>query len=218
MRSIAELRDCAPAHLDAYTDPNSHFAFTTYDQLYGSSGRLTPLDCFAANLLSLRLRHDHVIPLFRRTHDASTALLAAMQRVLDETTPDAPAFADLETIEEPPFPLIREANALTEQVPQWTPVTVSKVLHRLRPLLVPVCDSLVRRFYQAASQSAAFYRALHADVRTNSHLLTELTEGRYTADGRPLSPLRALDIVIGHHERYGCASRDPRQSKDNVSC
>ncbi|GAB3477597.1 DUF6308 family protein [Amycolatopsis cihanbeyliensis] len=203
MRSIADLRKCASAHLDTYVDPRAPFAFATYDQLYDFSGTLTAPDCLAANLLTLRLRHDHVIPLFQRDAGAGPRLLAAMQRVLDATTPDEPAFAELDSIDEPPFRLVRNANLLTEEVPQWTAVTVSKVLHRLRPHLVPICDALVRRFY-LADQTVTFYRALHDDVRANRDLLAAITRGRRTPDGRPLSELRALDIVIWHHERYGC--------------
>jgi hypothetical protein len=204
LSSIADLEKCASGHLRAYMDPGGAFAFNTYDRLYNSSGVLTPLDCFAPNLLSLTLRDLHVIPLFQEGNSAPSALLAAMQRVLDETTPHEPSFVDLATIDDEPLRLIRDANFRTDSVSQWTAVTVSKVLHRLRPRLVPVYDSLVRRFYGVSNNPFSFYRALHADMRANRTMLDDLTAGRFTPDNRPLSDLRALDIVIWHHQKYPC--------------
>jgi hypothetical protein len=204
LSSIAELGKCAEMHLREYMNPDGEFAFNTYDRLYDSPGVLTPLDCFAPNLLSLSLRHTHVIPLFQGASGAPAALLAAMQRVLDETTPEEPAFTGLATIDDEPLQLIRDANLRADLVRQWTAVTVSKVLHRLRPWLVPVYDSLVRGFYGVSNNPFSFYRKLHADMRANRGMLTELVSGKFTPDNRPLSDLRALDIVIWHHQKYPC--------------
>jgi hypothetical protein len=214
VRSIAELEGCATLHLDAYTNPHSGFAFNTYDRFYGSPDHLTPLDCFAANLLSLNLRHRNVIPLFQSGEGPAQALRTAMQRVLDETKPDGPALSDLHSTDAQPFRLVRDANAATDVARQlglslgWTAVTVSKVLHRLRPQLVPICDSVVSAFYGTSTKNpSAFFTAVHQDLRTNTGLLSSLAAGRQTSDGRLLSALRALDIVIWHHERYGCPTR-----------
>jgi hypothetical protein len=185
-------------------DPGGTFAFNTYDRLYDSSGVLTPLDCFAPNLLSLSLRHIHVIPLFQDGNSAPTALLTAMQRVLDETTPEEPNFSDLTTIDDEPLQLIRDANFRADSVRQWTAVTVSKVLHRLRPRLVPIYDSLARGFYGVSNNPFSYYRTLHADMVANRGMLNELIAGKFTPDNRPLSDLRALDIVIWHHQKYPC--------------
>jgi hypothetical protein len=204
LSSIADLGKCAETHLRTYMNPDGEFAFNTYDRLYDSPDVLTPLDCFAPNLLSLSLRHIHVIPLFQNGNSAPTALLAAMQRVLDETTAEEPAFSGLRTIDEEPLHLIRDANLRTDSVQQWTAVTVSKVLHRLRPRLVPVYDSLVRGFYGVSNNPFSFYRTLHADMRANRDMLDELVSGKFTPDNRPLSDLRALDIVIWHHQKYPC--------------
>ena len=204
MSSIADLENCAESHLREYMKPSGAFAFNTYDRLYASSKALTPLDCFAPNLLSLSLRHIHVIPLFQDGSGAPAALPAAMQRVLDETTPDEPTFSGMTTIDDGPLQLIRDANLRTEAVRQWTVVTVSKVLHRLRPRLVPVYDSLVRGFYGVSNNPLSFYRKLHADMRANRNLLAELVSEKFTPDDRPLSDLRALDIVIWHHQKFPC--------------
>lgn len=202
MATLAELSACAHQHLDAYTDPAGHFAFHTYDRLYGFSGRLTALDCFAAKLLSLRLGQEHVIPLFQQGSSHHTALLDSMQRLLDRTDAAA-SFRNSESIDDEPFRL-RDANRCTETVRGWTAVTVSKVLHRLRPNLVPVYDSFLRAFYGTGNTPVRFYTALHADMKANAPLIDKWTKGRYTPDGRPLSDLRAADIVIWHHARSGC--------------
>jgi hypothetical protein len=76
---------------------------------------------------------------------------------------------------------------------------------RLRPWLVPVYDSLVRGFCGVSNKPFSFYRKLHADMRANRGMLTELVSGKFTPDNRPLSDLRALDIVIWHHHKYPCA-------------
>lgn len=84
MSSIAELGKCAEMHFRECMNPGGEFAFNTYDRLYNSPNVLTPLDCFAPNLLSLSLRHIHVIPLFQDRNGAPAALLAAVQRVLEK--------------------------------------------------------------------------------------------------------------------------------------
>ncbi|WP_199431213.1 DUF6308 family protein [Qaidamihabitans albus] len=83
-------------------------------------------------------------------------------------------------------------------------MTVSKVLHRLRPSLVPVYDSLVQDFYGIRRDPPRFYTALHADMIANGSLIAEWTKGRRTPDDRPLSDLRVVDIVVWHHVRTNC--------------
>jgi hypothetical protein len=205
--TIASLRPCAVYHLDAYTDLNSNFAFKTYDCQYGDTDVLTPLDCLAANLLDLRLRQQDVIPLFQPVGPAAE-LRRAMQDVLDATTADTPNFADLASIDETPFDLVRIANKASEVVLEWTAVTVCKVLHRLRPRLVRVYDSVVRRFYVAQSSPGIFFERFHHDLRSNREWLTELARARHTPDDRELSILRAADIIIWHHQHEGGCGTD----------
>ncbi|WP_199431212.1 hypothetical protein [Qaidamihabitans albus] len=115
MATIASLARCADSHLDAYTDPAGSYAFRTYDQLYNFSGGLTPLDVFAANLLSLRLGHGDVVPLFRQGSSAYTALRDSMQHVLDATDDNA-SFCAITSIDAQPFRLVRDANQRTEAI------------------------------------------------------------------------------------------------------
>ena len=202
-QSIADLRSCAGQHLDAYTDPKSQFAFSTYDRIYGSGDIFTPLDCFAANLLSMRLGHRDVIPLFAAEKSAAVRLRNAMQTVLDNTTAKSPSFLDLQSIDEDPFTLLRAANFATENVKGWKAVGVCKTLHRLRPTLVPLYDSVVRNFYQTGDNPPKFFTTLHHDLRANRQWLEKLIATRTTPDGRPLSTLRAADIIIWHHQKIG---------------
>ncbi len=202
--SVAHLKSCAEYHLDAYTRPDSPYAFATYDRWYRSPDTLTPLDCLAANLLSLWLGQQQVIPLFRSGETPATALRRAMQLVLDRTSADEPRFIDLASIDEEPFGLVRAANRSAEGVDDWTAVTVCKVLHRLRPNLVPVYDSVVRKFYGGRERAPSeFFAALLADLKANGSWLAPLAASRRTPDGRPLSVLRAADIIVWHHVRGG---------------
>ncbi|RLP88629.1 hypothetical protein EAD89_16455 [Micromonospora sp. BL4] len=209
MATIGLLRGCADQHLSAYIDPSAGFAFGSYDRWYTTPDRLTPLDCLAGNLLSLRLGHAEVIPLFQPGPSAATRLREAMQQVLDQTspepTPSDPQFLTLRSIEDDAFRLLRDANTLTSEVPEWTAVAVCKVLHRLRPHFVPLYDSVLRNFYGTSRERPAdFFAALLEDLKANHEWLSEFSEGVRTPDGRQLSVLRLADIVIWHHSRFGC--------------
>lgn len=212
VRSVGELERCATWHLDRYTDRASAFAFTTYDSWWDRSPDvLTPGDVLMANCLSLRLGAPEVTPLYTSLDTPATRLRRAMQAVLDGVPSDGLRFEDLETIDDPRFQLFRTACAATEardglpKVAEWTATTVSKVLHRLRPHLVPVNDSVVRAFYAVRQGTpVTLYERLLADLAGHRPWLTQLTDGRRTPDGRELSLLRAVDIVIWHHETQGC--------------
>lgn len=80
--SVGDLTACAAKHLADYIDPQSMFGFNTYDYI-GSPDTLKPLDCFAPNLLSLRLGYEAIVPLFQPAGPGAT-LLAAMRRVLTD--------------------------------------------------------------------------------------------------------------------------------------
>ncbi len=196
--SIAELAGCADKHLDAYCDPASAFAFSTYDRLYEHAGVLTPLDCLAANLLSLRLGWRQVTPLFQQTDSPAVRLRLAMQQILAMTTTETSVFDEKGANSAPAVELLLDAIRATANVTGWTGVTVTKVLHRLRPHLVPVVDSQVMAFYGVRKWTDAVL-AVHQDAVDNRDLLEKLAGGRQTPDGRWLSKLRALDIVVWHH-------------------
>jgi hypothetical protein len=212
MRSLAELQNCARGHLSDYTDLSGPYAFPTYDSWWGRApDRISPAEVFMANCLSLTLTASDVAPLFVSGDTPATRLLTAMRRVLDDVPAEGgPRFQDLGSIEDPSFRLFRSACAATDaqggaaKVAQWTAVTVSKVLHRLRPHLVPVVDSVVRSFYAAPRNNPLLYERLHGDLSANRSWLDDLGEEFPTPDGRELSLLRTADIIVWHHQTTGC--------------
>jgi hypothetical protein len=196
MTGLADIRPTAKALLDRYTEPTSHHSFSTYDHWYGSDGPLAPADVLLANLMSLRLGWRQVIPLFADGKGPALGLRVALDEALTQLS-SARAFEDHDSVEdlEDTLAPVAAANEATTAVPGWTAVTVSKVLHRRRPHIVPVIDSRVRAFY-GARQPAPLRRALHEDIRQNRGWLAEHAQGRRTPDGRPVSLLRIADILI----------------------
>lgn len=209
MKSVGDLRQSAPDLLREYTDPSGHFAFGTYDSLYGRSHvrSIEPSDVLMANLMSLRLGWAEVIPLFAAGDGKPQALRVALDHALADLS-DAPAFEDHDSAEalERSVVSLAAANQATVGVRRWTPVTVSKVLHRHRPQIVPVCDSLVRDFYdigKGKSWPSELRAALFADVQQNKSWLVDLAADFRTPDRRPLTVLRAMDVMIWMSQRAG---------------
>jgi hypothetical protein len=78
-------------------------------------------------------------------------------------------------------------------------VAVTKILHRKRPDLVPINDSRVRKFYGVKRNSyAPLFAAIHNDLQDEEtfKMLQDLASPYTGLDGRKMSILRALDIVI----------------------
>lgn len=196
-RSLGELRDNAAEALARYTDPAGHYSFHTYDR-QGSveDAALTPADVLSANLLSLRLGWREVVPLFAEGQGEPQDLLRALNTAL-ATLRTAPAFEDhdtLEALEETVAPLAA-ANDAALPVPKWTHVTVSKVLHRRLPHIVPIIDSRVRAFYGARGPKSV-RAALWEDLQEHQGWVADLAQGHQTPDERPLSVLRCADVLI----------------------
>lgn len=200
MTGLADRRARAARHLNEYTDPTGLYAFGTYDRLYGSEAALTPGDVLLANLMSLRLGWRDVVPLFAEGQGHPQTLRKALDRALTDLA-QAPAFEDHGSLNDLEASLrsLAKANEATQYVAGWTAVTVSKVLHRRRPHVVPVIDSRVRAFYKV-SRPATLRAAMWQDIRDNESWLRALAAEYQTPDGRPLSTLRCADILIwmGH--------------------
>jgi hypothetical protein len=84
-------------------------------------------------------------------------------------------------------------------------VAVTKILHRKRPRLVPISDSLVREFYGLRGGYGPLFEAVHRDVVAHGDWLDDLRRHRATPDGLRMSRLRALDIVVWMHKQ-SCTS------------
>jgi hypothetical protein len=66
-------------------------------------------------------------------------------------------------------------------------------------------DTKVAAFYNTpARKPSLLWPALHADARAGRSMIRSLIAGVLTPDGRPLTPLRAQDIIIWEHEVTGC--------------
>lgn len=90
---------------------------------------------------------------------------------------------------------LKAANLAAKQVKWWTEITVSNVLHRRRPHIVPLIDSRVYDFY-GADCPIEVRAALWEDIRVNAEWLTDLAATKAAPDGRPLSLLCLADILI----------------------
>lgn len=199
MRTLADLEPTAAAKLGEYTDPTRHYAFRTYDVVpENRSGSLLPEDILLANLLSLRLSWKEVIPLFATGDGPAQDLLAALNHAVGDLA-EAPPFESYSTVKAMHAALepVAAANRATKSVTGWTPVTVSKVLHRFAPHAVPLVDSRVRAFYGVRVGQEKDLRArLWADVRKNLAWLQPIARRCSTPDGRELTVLRLTDILI----------------------
>ncbi|SKB54597.1 hypothetical protein SAMN05660473_01281 [Arthrobacter sp. 49Tsu3.1M3] len=192
------MKPTARAKLETYTDPANHYSFRTYDRQSEVDAPLTAADVLSANLLSLKLGWRDAIPMFADGDGPEQRLRVALDAALEELR-DAKAFESYESVEalEQAVVSLSAANAATEGVNNWTPVTVSKVLHRRRPQIVPLNDSIVRKFYDVTMEQSATLRAsLWHDVRDNEDWLGPLASTTTTSDGRQLSLLRLADILI----------------------
>jgi hypothetical protein len=197
-RSLASLKPTAADILAKYTDPALHYAFLTYDRQGDVDEPLSPADVLSANLLSLKLGWKEVIPLFASGDGPEQRLRLALDRALKDLR-DAKPLESYESVDalEAAVASLTKANAATVKVRNWTPVTVSKVLHRRLPQIVPINDSRVRKFYDVKMKESGKLRAsLWRDIRENEDWMRPLASTTTTPDGRPLSLLRLADVLI----------------------
>jgi hypothetical protein len=195
-RTLHDLRASAAKVLAEYTEPTRHYAFYTYDRLSDPEAPLEPQDVLLANLLSLRLGWREAIPLFAEGDGDPQVLRSALDEALirlrhADPFEDHPSLNALETTVVP----LAKANSAAIRVRNWTHVTVSKVLHRRLPHIVPIIDSRVRTFYGARGPDSV-RQALWEDLRENRDWLAAEAARIRTPDDRALSLLRTADILI----------------------
>lgn len=207
--NLRDLKGCASDHLDAYTDPASDYAFWTYDR-QGDSDTLAPVDFLAPELLSVEVRRTWVRDLFKPSGPWSE-LRTAMQAVLDD---DECRTADFTKVDlgDSSWKLVDAAVYAAGNVRQFRGVAVTKTLHRKRPELVPILDSVVYRFYMGKKMRPvpfgdtprAFWPVLQSELKANHAWLAEVVADRETPDHRQLSVLRAADIIVWTHSATKC--------------
>lgn len=200
METLADRKGWAAQAVADYVDASRPYAFGTYDvePLPREGDVVRPEDVLAANLLSLRLGWREVIPLFADGDGPAQSLRTRLNETV-RAMRSAPPFEEHED-EKSLADAYRElaaANEATRAVAGWTPVTVSKVLHRFAPHSVPIVDSRVLTFYDVGiGKGAELRERMWRDVRANLDWLAPLAASRTTPDGRPVTVLRVADIVI----------------------
>ncbi|MEJ1179268.1 MULTISPECIES: DUF6308 family protein [unclassified Pseudarthrobacter] len=195
-KSLASLKGSAQEKVERYTSRTLGYAFNTYDHQGDVDAPLSPSDVLMANLLSLKLSASDVIPLFMDGNGPAQQLRKAIDKALVDLR-DADCFESYDDVSrlEQSVESLAAANLAALKVKWWTAITVSKVLHRRRPHIVPLIDSRVYDFYGTEYPSEV-RTALWEDIRENAGWLTDLAATRVTPDGRPLSLLRLADILI----------------------
>jgi hypothetical protein len=209
--SVKDLTSCASRHMTHYVEAR---AFNAYDRV-GDPRSLSPTDCLAPNLLSMKLGWRDIVPMFTAhagdQPSPHAVLYEAMAAVLTADPDSSVRFEDLDLEEAgSPWSVVRAAMAASEPVRGLTAVAVSKTLHRKRPHLVPIYDSEVFRYYLGRGPSGKrapklFWSVVHQDVRDSGEFLAALGAGLSTPDGREVSALRLLDIVVWEHRVTACA-------------
>ena len=195
-KGLTSLRTVAHDKLDRYTSTTLGYAFNTYDNQGDIDAPLAPSDVLMANLLSLQLSARDVIPLFTEGSGPAQQLRAALNHALVSLRDTRPfeSYEDLSSLEET-VESLAAANTAANAVKWWTAVTVSKVLHRRRPHIVPLIDSRVHRFY-GTKRPEELRKALWEDIRENTAWMATLAATKTAPDGRPLSLVRLADILI----------------------
>ncbi|MFF2317763.1 DUF6308 family protein [Arthrobacter sp. NPDC058097] len=195
-KSLASLRGSAEEKLERYTCRTLGYAFNTYDHLGEVDTPISPGDVLMANLLSLKLSAAEVIPLFADGDGPAQQLRKALDNALVKLrdADNLESYADVSELERA-VESLAAANRAALEVTGWTAITVSKVLHRRRPHIVPLIDSRVYDFYGTRSPGEV-RTCLNEDIRTNVDWLTDLAGTTVTPDGRALSLLRLADILI----------------------
>jgi len=198
--SIATLADVAVARLDEYCSPATNYAWPAYD-IDELPKQLTATDLLASSMLSYPLRGDIVAKLTGGADDEYVTLRQRLQAVIavpqDTIIPFERLTADdLFDRHTPGWGAVLDALTAAQDCSQLTSVAVTKILHRKRPDLVPIVDRRVRAFYGTGSSYMPLFEAVRADLAAHRDLVRGWADQYHVPDGRPMSLLRALDIVI----------------------
>lgn len=205
MPPFTELATCAEYHLDAYcNNRGSRFAWVTYDGP-GDPGILSPADVLATGFVNVPIGKRQVWEMFGANNEYGV-LRRLIQAVLDQTSYAAPVLEELSLGSGPEWAAIEAAMLCTDTTARFTPTVVSKILHRKRPNLMPMMD---RHVFDAYAEGTKDWREtmlrLQGDLREHSEALDRLRAPYQSPDGRPMTRLRALDIVVWHHAHAGDA-------------
>jgi hypothetical protein len=208
--------EAAAQRLADYTDPSAAYAWPLYDD-DPSRTVLTGADLAAPALLSYPIRGHYLDQMGCDNREAGGGdpnpyRMLFERMVMFVETDDGAVFHELpdkeltslttrrrgEDVSGPASwgAFIRCLDAAAD-CPGLTSVAVTKILHRKRPELVPLNDSRVREFFGVSHRYDQLFRTIHAHLRDPQTFkqLRALAEPYQTTQGRPMTPLRALDII-----------------------
>ena len=215
MNSSASVADLAPGAVDAlrrYCAPGGPYAWPAYDTDANTS-ELTSIDVLAPAFLSYPIRGSYLNQMFQRNDQGGpgndyASLFDAMAAVVADADAAELDFGaidthDLVNPDRAGWGLVLKANDAVRPCRGLRSVAVTKILHRKRPHLVPINDSRIRAFFGIADGSySKVFGCIHEDVTTQGDLLDTWRQP-YMIGKRPMSRLRALDIVVWMHFEDG---------------
>ena len=201
--------------LGEYIDPTSRYAWPMYDEDFAPDN-MSGVDLAAPALLSYPLPVQCLREMGRtRVVTPYETLVKRMRAFL--ATPGPTTFIDLTTSQVSTLAtrtrgapvqgfrwsaFIQCLDAVQNTCPTLTSVAVTKILHRKRPDLVPLNDDRLRTFYGADNRYAPLFKAIWDDLQRPQvqRELRTWIDGVQTPSGRPLTMLRALDIIVWMHQ------------------
>lgn len=205
--SAADLDGCAERHLARYCDVRTSFAWPWYD-IDPSPGQFSPTDLLASAFLDAPVRGQYARAMLQGDEESPLRALgdAVAEAVTDSNAQEA-EFEDqsLDDDEASSWRLAVDAFEACQDTAGIKTTTVSKILHRKLPRLVPVNDPRVRRFYDVRKANPwDLWEPLQRDLGANGDLLDQWRNPYVLPDGRQMSRLRCLDIVVWMHESENC--------------
>jgi hypothetical protein len=218
---MAELRfktiDMAEARglLERYVSDFENFGWPLYDQ-DPTPSTLVGVDLASPALLSYPIKSKYLNEMGHQTREGETlneynVLLRAMTAFVDTNSDEKywevpiSAISALSTREvgdevqgSPGLAQLVACFDAAQKCKGLGSVAVTKILHRKRPDLVPINDSRVRKFYGVKNSYAPLFAAIHNDLQDPETIamLQDLAAPHTGLDGRPMSILRALDIIV----------------------
>ncbi|MBU6330483.1 MAG: hypothetical protein KGR18_11095 [Acidobacteria bacterium] len=207
--------DTGRVRIERYVDPKNKYAWPLYDQ-DPTPGTLVGVDLAAPALLSYPIK-SKILNMFGQSseyqgEDHRYGELLERMSAFTETPPAGDfrsiARSVIENLSTRDFDdeiggptdfnrLVVCLDA-AKDCEGLTSVAVTKILHRKRPDLVPINDSRVRSFYGLKSGYPGLFKAIHSDLNDPEtfQMLEDLAKPYVGIDGRPMTVLRALDIII----------------------
>ncbi|MGY6499921.1 MAG: DUF6308 family protein [Acidimicrobiales bacterium] len=210
-RSITEIKG-AKKLLDEYCDPGNGYAWPLYDE-DPSPRTLCGADLTAPALVSYPIRGSYLnqmgqsgTPYAELVHlmevFAATSASSTFAQLPAETLVGLRSRASGDEVDGPnDWRALVHCFDAAQQCKGITSVAVTKILHRKRPDLVPINDSRLRAFYGSGTGYSSLFQSIHSDLNRSdaAELLNALVDARTTPQGRPMTHLRALDIVVWMH-------------------